>query len=99
VVGGGVVVVDDAVVDVDVALEADVVVDVGGLASVSGDEHGNVVVVGEVGWLGRDTVGAHPKFENRVWRVRALPSANRVVEVTSRMKPAASTPIVSLVPE
>jgi hypothetical protein len=96
-VGGGAVVVVEGV-EVVVVLGADVEGEVAGLGSASGDEHGTLVVVDEADWLGSETVAAHPKFEKRVSRVSVLPSAKRVVEVMSRMKPAASTPTVALVP-
>jgi hypothetical protein len=66
--------------------------------AVSGDRHG-AAVGGGAGWSGMVTVGAQPKFDRRVRRLIVLPSAKRSVAVTSRMKPAASIPMCSSVPE
>jgi hypothetical protein len=76
-------------------------VDVGG----SVDDAGVVVVtavghaggVGAAGSFGMVTVPAQPNLENTLWRVIDDPSANFVVEVTSRTNPAPSMPTRSSV--
>ena len=57
-----------------------------------------VVTSGGVSF-GMETVRAHPKFDRIDRRTSLLPSEKRSVAVISRMNPAASMPMRSVVPE